>query len=624
MTLCLREIRDRTRSQFEEVMRSLGQPVAERDRQPFPIRYPHLMTPHQRWVFHERVDLQAALNLSRERDQARFIKWWINEVPKEYLSGDEAVGWGHLSAPFDPTLGAFSTLITNLMQTTYWLRKGLSEEFDLGTRIGRVLFIDWFFRRGLFEEQLDDTPYVHHILAELTAEASSAESDLPINKFAAFVLRRYRDEFRRFSVDGVQSVADVFPSVLNRCAPELLYLYNLLTDGIRPVNRKLSLRFANLRSGNDAEQVGRSAKGVNMIGYAHGTFGMGEHVRMSARALSTWTDALSIIDVNSYAHARQPESDILEWCSRAERFATNIFHVNADVMAGALTTVGPSLGVGRYNIGYWAWELSKVPDAWRPSIDYVDEIWAPSRSIQEAFQQETDKPVVYMPLCVDLAFDKWHRRKHFGLPEDKFLFLYYFDSYSYFERKNPFAALRAFKRAFPDREDVGLVIKTQNASVHSSEWRQLVALTDGDERIHILNQVMSKSELMSLQAECDCFVSLHRSEGFGRGPAEALWLGKPVICTAYSGNMDFTTSDNSLLVDYELVPVKAHEYPFHRGQVWAHPDEEQAAVQMQRLLNEPQLARRLGQNGAALMRDKFGMAAVGKLYADRLKQLGAL
>jgi glycosyltransferase involved in cell wall biosynthesis len=547
----------------------------------------------------------------------------VHEAPAEYSAPDESVGWGHLSSPHEPWGGPFATLITNMMQVTNWMRDEASQ-FNVSTRHGRVLFIDWFFRTGLFEEELDDTPYVHHVLAELTAPANAEESRLPINKFAAFVSRRYRSEFGGTEMEDFEKFEQAFVPLLSRCAPELLYLYNLMPDGVRPVNRSLSLTSANARLGEGPKARPDRTDGVNMIGYAHGAFGMGEHVRMSARALSLWTNKFSIIDVDSYAHARQPEPDISAWVARPDRYATNIFHVNADVLAGTMTTIGPSQGVDRYNIAYWAWELSVVPEAWRPSINYVDEIWAPSRFIQDAFQAATDKPVIYMPLCVDLSFDSWHRRSHFGLPDGKFLFLYYFDSYSYFQRKNPFAALRAFKEAFPNRSDVGLVIKTQNANAHSPEWLELLEMTNGDPRIHILNRVMSKSEVMSLQAECDCFVSLHRSEGFGRGPAEALWLGKPVICTAYSGNMDFTTSENSLLVDYELIPVQATEYPFHRKQVWAQPDELHAARQMLRLVDEAGLARTLGRNGAALMRDEFSPKAIGKRYADRLRQLGAL
>lgn len=614
----------RTRARLTSLMARFGVTLPRPEEVSTSDFAPTLLTPHHEWVFHERLDLHANFDLSKPRDQALLLNWWLHHMPNEYAAPAESIGWGHLSSPYNLEAGAFASLHTILAQKMYVLREDVQKKFDITTRRGRVGFIDWYFRRGIFEEQLDETPYVHHILPELSSPATKAESDLPINKFAALVLHRYKAEFKEHKAKGVAAVAAAFDGVLQRKAPELLYLYHLLPDGVWPVNPKLALRWDTVAplSGETA-QVDTS-KGVNMIGYAHGAFGMGEHVKMSARALSVWSDRFSIVDVNSYNHARQPEPDILEWSERPERYQTNLFHVNADAIAGALTTIGPDLAAGRYNIGYWAWELSKVPDAWQKSIDFVDEIWAPSRFIQEAFQEVTDKPVIFMPLCVDLSFDTWKRRKFFGLPEDKFLFLYYFDSHSYYQRKNPFGALRAFKKAFPDRQDVGLVIKTQHAKLDSLEWLELMSLADGDPRIHILNKTMTKGEVLSLQAECDCFVSLHRSEGFGRGPAEAMWLGKPVIVTGYSGNIDFTLPDNSLLVDYELIRVKAAEYPFYKQQVWADPDEEHAARQMRRLLDEPGLAHDLGRRGSALMRTEFSFKAIGKRYADRLKKIRAL
>lgn len=589
---------------------------------PQPVRSIDLLSEQQRWLFDERVDLHAHIDLAKAEDQAKVIEWWVHHMPREYGARVDEADWTHLAEPANPEDDdAFSSLINRLMLKTFLLEKKVRARHDLSTRYGRVNFLDWYLRQGLFMDPVENTPYLERLLGALSANALPSESSLPINRFAAIVLRQYRKQFADDLSHGFDAIEINFGKRLNSVAPELLFIYSRLSDGIRPVNRLLSLRHASARV---SEGKRTHTPGANMIGYAHGAFGMGEHVKMAARALSIWTDQFSIVDVNAYAHERQPEADILEWSERAERYRANIFHVNADAMAGALTAIGPEIGRNRYNIGYWAWELSKVPEAWRTSIDFVDEIWAPSRFIQDAFRAATDKPVIYMPLCVELSFGTWKRRTHFSLPEDKFLFLFYFDSYSYYQRKNPFAALRAFKKAFEGRTDVGLVVKTQNARSSSPEWLQLLEMAYGDPRIHILNRAMSKGEVLSLQAECDCFVSLHRSEGFGRGPAEAMWLGKPVITTGYSGNMDFTKPENSLLVDYELIRVRAGEYPFFQGQVWASPDEDHAASLMQRVVDEPGLAHELGRRGAALMRSEYSGRAVGKLYADRLREVGAL
>jgi len=580
-----------------------------------------LLSNQLRWLYGERLDLHATIDLDRLEHEARLLDWSVKQMPTEYNVAPGNMDWEHLAGPCGLASGAFSSLVSRLMMKNLLLKPKLKDRFDVGTRYGRATFIEWYLREGLFADEVDDTPYVDQLINALSASARRDESELPINRFAAVLARCHKSRLKGAEEEGLESFEEQLTSMVNAEIPELLYIYNRLPDGVRPVNSGLSLQRV-MRQPPQQEQS--LPKGANLVGYAHGAFGMGEHVRMVARALSVWTDNFTIIDVDAYAHERQPEADIGAWSRRPERYRTNVFHVNADAMAGALTSVGPVLGRDRYNIGYWAWELSRVPEDWHPSIDFVDEIWAPSRFIQDAFQDATEKPVIHMPLCVDLAFGTWHRRSHFDLPRDKFLFLYYFDSYSYFERKNPLAALRAFISAFPTRDDVGLVIKTQNARGTSPEWLALQAMAESDPRIHVLNRVMSKGEVLSLQAECDCFVSLHRSEGFGRGPAEAMWLGKPVIVTAYGGNMDFTLPENALLVDYELIKVRGGEYPFFHRQVWASPDEEHAARQMRRVVNEPGLAQELGRRGAALMRDQYSAHAVGRHYFNRLREIGAL
>ena len=191
-------------------------------------------------------------------------------------------------------------------------------------------------------------------------------------------------------------------------------------------------------------------------------------------------------------------------------------------------------------------------------------------------------------------------RSHFALPEDRFLFYFGFDFRSFVARKNPEAAIAAFQAAFPPGDDgVGLVIKTLGGADKPDALAALNARVATDPRIVLRDQEYAGAEHATLVQRCDCYVSLHRSEGFGRGPAEAMLLGKPVIATAYSGNMDFMTAENSLLVDYRLMPVRPGEYPGWEGQEWADPDIEQAARHMQAVRSEPALAAAARRGGGA-------------------------
>ena len=200
--------------------------------------------------------------------------------------------------------------------------------------------------------------------------------------------------------------------------------------------------------------------------------------------------------------------------------------------------------------------------------------------------------------------------------------LYVFDFLSYVERKNPFAAIRAFQLAFPDRScSVGLVIKVMNGDCKNKKWQEMLNLIGHDVRIFVINKTISRSEVLALIHLCDSFLSLHRSEGFGRGPAEAMLLGKPVVVTNYSGNTDFTHSDNSYLVDYQLIPVPGEDYVFTEGQVWADPDVEHAAWHMRRIFADSSSAEKVGLRGKRFIEDHFNPSVIGRRYSDRIRHI---
>lgn len=377
----------------------------------------------------------------------------------------------------------------------------------------------------------------------------------------------------------------------------------------------------------EAEAMAPSAgaSGATLIGYTHGVLGMGEHVRMSAEALSSTRVPFGVLDIDTGAGDQHDDSTNSYPRVSGNRYRANIFHVNADQMLPTYCRLGASFFTGRYNIGFWAWELAEWPHSWRPILEMVDEIWAPSRFIQNCLKSVTDKPVVHMPLCVELPGFERLPRSRFNLPDDTCLFLFAFDFNSYIERKNPFAAIRAFKAAFAARtERAGLVVKVMKADETSGKWREMMRLIDGDPRIHVINEVMSRSEVLALIAACDCFVSLHRSEGFGRGPAEAMYLGKPVIVTSYSGNMDFTRAGTSLLVDYKLTPVGHGEYVHGEGQLWADAHVDQAAEQMRRVYRGGTEITNIAASGQAIIRNEFSKGSVGRNMERRLTELGAL
>ena len=195
-----------------------------------------------------------------------------------------------------------------------------------------------------------------------------------------------------------------------------------------------------------------------------------------------------------------------------------------------------------------------------------------------------------------------------------------FDFDSHVARKNPEAVIKAFEYAFPKsyQNSVSLVIKSINGDRHPKEHKTLKKLIDGDPRIIHIQKVLPHYENAALIHCCDCYVSLHRSEGFGLTIAEAMLLGKPVITTGYSGNMDFTTIETSLLVDYELIPVQQGDYPYSKDEMWAEPDIEQAGDYMKKLISDKDFSCSFAKKGQELIRTSFSIKSLSEIYKNRL------
>lgn len=253
----------------------------------------------------------------------------------------------------------------------------------------------------------------------------------------------------------------------------------------------------------------------------------------------------------------------------------------------------------------------------------VDEIWAPNSFVANAFRDIFDGDIVVVPPCVAPDDKAPPERARYGLEEGRFYFLFTFDYFSFPTRKNPQGVLEAFRMAFPDlSEAVGLVLKSTGAVGHHPEIkRALLTAAEADPRIHILDENMSRSDAHGLIQVCDCYVSLHRSEGFGFGMAEAMFYGKPVIGTRYSGNTDFLTEETGFPVDFQLRSVGDDEYVWPQGQVWAEPNVSSAVDAFRTVYRRPELRRQRAEAGAVFIRRHYGSDAVRSAIEARLDEL---
>lgn len=356
--------------------------------------------------------------------------------------------------------------------------------------------------------------------------------------------------------------------------------------------------------------------GVNLFGYARGEIGIGEDVRMTARALQAAGVPVRIINVQPGANVSQLDDSVAALLADEPLYAFNLFCITGKEHIRFVCERGTAGLADRYNIGMWPWELPRWPASCAHAYAAVDEIWGISRYTAQAYA-DAPCPVHAMPLCVDVSELGPQTRADFGLPEGRFLFVFSFDHNSTLTRKNPLAVVRAFQRAFPPGapEPVGLVIKASHVKPGAAAWQALTRLVGGDPRIHLIDRTLRRPEVLALYKACDCFVSLHRAEGFGRGMAEALLLGKQVVATAYSGNLDFCTPDNSHLVDQTPIPLAPSDYFHGAGQSWADPSIDHAAEQMRNAVR----ARPSNFEVTA----RFDPVACGRAYERRLREIHA-
>ena len=357
--------------------------------------------------------------------------------------------------------------------------------------------------------------------------------------------------------------------------------------------------------------------GVNVVGYCTAVSGVGEAARSTIGVLNAAGARLSVYDLGLNVASRRDDA-LIGNVAKATQLNESaiIYHVNADQLELVREHTAALEGqAAPFRIGVPFWELQKFPAAWLKALSGLDEIWAPSKFIQMSLASQLPFPVRYRPLAVqvdDVAAD----REAFGLPADAFIVLCAFDSLSYQSRKNPRAAIQAFREAFARRtpsRPVLLVIKVLNG---------LGRLKDELEGVHnymLIEQVMSRSEMHALVASCDVFLSLHRSEGFGLVVAEAMALGKPVIATDYSGTTDLISPETGFPVNYKLIDLKQGDYPEWVGQVWADADVAHAAWHLRRIYEEPSVAAQVGSRAKQFIGSEFSLSACAKRLRDASK-----
>lgn len=356
----------------------------------------------------------------------------------------------------------------------------------------------------------------------------------------------------------------------------------------------------------------KALHGIAVAGELSRPTGLGEGARLMRAAL----DQLGIANWGQDVGDRLPGGqDTRQALEMPPPGAPIVLHENPPSLPWALLRLPRDLIRGRHVVGYWAWELPIAPPSWRIGRRFVHSVWVPSHFTADALRPMLPADgriglhVVPHPVAVAPPVPSAMDRTAFGLPADALIVLVSASLASSFTRKNPLAAIAAFRAAFGDRSDRLLVLKLNHADHFPEDLTAVRAAVAGAANIRIETRILPHADRHALTACADILLSLHRSEGFGLVLAEAMLLGVPVVATGWSGNMDFMDADSAALVDFTLVgardPRGVMQVP---GAQWAEPDVASAAAQLRRLADDADARRALGARGAMMARARLGSA----------------
>jgi glycosyltransferase involved in cell wall biosynthesis len=365
---------------------------------------------------------------------------------------------------------------------------------------------------------------------------------------------------------------------------------------------------------------------VRVVGYLGDGIGLGEAARSYVGALSAAGMAVETVSVPvPLNHGVGTDGRVLrrrrvEWNGPVGSASAPVELVcmNPPELL-RLERAGMPRRKGVRRIGFWAWELDAIPTGWSQAYAAVDEVWVCSEYVAAALG-DAPVPVGVVPIAVDvdrLAAAAANRTRTDG----PFTFLFMFDLFSTLERKNPLGLIEAFRSAFDPGEGARLLLKVTNGDNRPEELERLRVAALGRPDIEIVDAFLSVDERDALIAGCDCYVSLHRAEGFGLTLAEAMAAGRPTIATGFSGNLDFMTAETSHLVGARTALVEAGSDIYTPGARWSEPDINDAVRSMRSVHADPAAASERAAAGCEHVRRLLAPAAVGACARERIERM---
>jgi len=398
-------------------------------------------------------------------------------------------------------------------------------------------------------------------------------------------------------------------------------IHPLLTQP--PPPRPMPRAMAHAAVGAQDTASGNLRPGVTLVGYLRAELGVGQGARLLASALEA-SEIPYITLVNTATESRQQHDFIDRQPESGYKFDVNIVCINADQLPAFALEAGPAFFADHYTIGQWAWELEEFPEHQHAAFELVDEVWAISEFTRSSIAAATTKPVFALPHpIVAPIVPVGIGRRELGIPEDRSVFLFCFDFLSVLERKNPLGLVDAYRRAFAADDGALLVLKVVNGDKRVPDLEALRLAVADRADITVIDEYYDAKQLAALMNAADCYVSLHRSEGFGLTMAESMALGKPVIATAYSGNMDFMSPETAYLVGWSKGTVPPDCAPYPAGATWAEPNLDEAARLLRRVFEHPDEAAEVGRRARMAVETRHGPEQRAAFVRERFNALTA-
>lgn len=606
----------------------------------------------RRHSLHHKYDLKC------EKSRWDYLLWFIfslaqernyslTPIPSELIDVLNEIVWDTYLFSDEVTTKLGGTTVNRpLSRFMMLLWQRARKDDNVATGEGYKDFIEWYFYDLIFEGKLDSRLLPIEVAKMLKWPTYQSIEFLPNSWSIRLVAKRhFGNEYLAILHDSdryTEFLVRVMPNFIERgllsSVPEEVknFWINMLDQDVDStldndvLTKALHAKFTNIKN----EKPHEMQEGICILGPLGAVSGLGNALRASVMAFETQNLQLQLRNFSLDQRFEKLSKDFVGSIERHTNFLQKnlctLIHVNLENIPDVVLQGRSDYPYSPYSICYTFWEIDTIVPAHNLGIKCVDEIWTSSEFNRKIYADKVNIPVINVGIVVDIPqFKQEFKKSSFGFDDQTCVFMFSFDSNSSIERKNPVAVVEAFLHAFPKgNEKVGLILKTQNSEAGfgvRGRLEQLLNYVSADGRIRFINRSMPKGQYYALKSMIDCYISLHRSEGFGYGPAEAMLLGKPVIVTNYSGNCDFTRKDNSFLVNYGMKRILPGEYYYDSdGAYWAEPDVEHAAHHMRYIFANYGDALKRAQRGQELMRKKYSPQKVGMNYRKRLVEIGLL